>query len=254
MIKRFWKPLTAILIFIISQITAGLLMGLIHLLGISLTTAMACSIIVSGTIAIAVCYVLHIIRPKTFSINNIKWRHIPLALAAALMGIFSMGLLMEQIGLPDLMKGEMRAMAYNIWGIIAIALIGPITEELIFREAIIGSLLRHRVHRWQAILISATLFGLIHINPAQVPFAIAMGVILGIIYTKMGNIVLTSIIHIFNNTLAVIEIRLLGEHFDEFSYCEVLGGKLMTWGYLVTSAMLCIIFLSQFWEKYHRSH
>ena len=165
-----------------------------------------------------------------------------------------MNLLGEQLELPDMMKEEFNEMAQSLWGIIAIVLVGPIVEELVFREAIIASLLRHRIHRKHAILISALAFGIIHINPAQMVFAFAMGIILGAIYAKTGNIVITSLIHIVNNSLAIIEMKLLGERIDEIDYSSILGGTIVTWGYIFVSIILCIIFLSQFWQKYHRQH
>ena len=169
-------------------------------------------------------------------------------------GLIAMTLLSEQLHLPDLMEIEFLQLGRNTWGIIAIAIVGPIVEELVFREAVIGALLRHRVHRWQAILISAAIFGIVHFNPAQIPFAFVMGIILGIIYVKMGNIVMTSFLHIVNNSLAVTEMNLLGDKADSFNYTQALGGTIAIWMYIILSSVLCYVFITQFWNKYHRKH
>ncbi|MBR1789935.1 MAG: CPBP family intramembrane metalloprotease [Bacteroidaceae bacterium] len=256
--RTFLKPIGAVLIFFLMQLAAGIVLAIVGgtrnvaftehagLLGITL--------IVSGIATGIILYLLKMIRLKTFSLKNIKWKHAPLGVGAALTGIIAMDLLSEQLRLTDLMKIEFLELGRNPWGIIAIALVAPIVEELVFREAIIGSLLRHRVHRWQAILISAVLFGLVHFNPAQIPFAFVMGLILGVIYVKMGNIVMTSLLHIINNMLAVVEMNVLGDKADSFSYTSALGGTIAVWMYIILSSVLCYVFLTQFWIKYHRKH
>ena len=47
----------------------------------------------------------------------------------------------------------------------------PLVEELLFRGAIEGHFLQTGKRPGMAILLSALIFGLIHVNPAQVPFA-----------------------------------------------------------------------------------
>ena len=256
--KTFLKPIGAVLIFFLMQLAAGVVMLIIgstrnaaltehaSLLGITL--------IVSGIVTGIILYMLKMIHLKTFSPKNIKWKHAPLAFGAALAGIIGMSLLSEQMHLPDLKKIEFLELGRNPWGIVAIAVVAPIVEELVFREAVIGSLLRHRVHRWQAVLISAVLFAVVHFNPVQIPFAFVMGLIFGIIYVKMGNIVMTSFLHIINNSLAVVEMNVLGEKADSFSYTSALGGTIAVWMYIIVSSVLCYVFLTQFWIKYHRKH
>ena len=139
-------------------------------------------------------------------------------------------------------------MARSPLGIIAIALVSPIVEELVFREAIIRTMLNQGCGIWKAILFSALSFGIIHFNPAQIPFAFVMGIILGIIYVRTRSVLLTVLIHIVNNGLAVIEINVLGERINELSYSEVMGGNALAWTCIIVSATLCIAFLLQFWK------
>ena len=251
--KKYWKPLFAIVIFLLMQLAAGIfLYAGKEFVGLNDANAIALATILSGLITVGILFALHMIRPKTFNPKRIKWGQAPIAFMAALLGILAMDLLSDQLNLPDIMKEEFGEMAKSVWGIIAIAIVGPIVEELVFREAVTHSLLEHCSHRWQAVLLSALAFGLIHINPAQVPFAFVMGIILAIIYVKTRSIVLISIIHIINNSLAVIEINVLGEDIDKFHYSDLLGGKAFTWFFIFVCAILSIAFLSQFWEKYHR--
>lgn len=257
--KKFWKPIAVVLIFCIMQVVASMCM----LPFIDKTseegiaqhpTLFAWILIISGLLTVAALLVMRMIKSKTFRVTDIKWKHAPLALVGAIMGIIATDLLSEQLALPNLMKMEFLELAKNFWGILAICIVGPIVEELVFRESIIHYLLKHRTHRWAAILFSAVAFGLIHLNPAQVPFAVIMGIILGIIYVKTGNIVLTSIIHIFNNTLAVIEMNLLGDKAEEITYADLLGGTAVCWVYIVVCTIMCVLFMRQFWKQYHRKH
>lgn len=217
-------------------------------------TNLALSVIVSGLLTVTILFLMGMISHKTLKANTIRWRHIPLAIAGALLCIVATDLASELMNLPDLMKQEFTELAHNIWGMFALVVVGPLVEELVFREAIIRHLLRHQVHRRTAILVSALLFALIHFNPIQIPFAFAMGIVLAIIYVKMGNILITTLIHISNNALGVLELRYMGEGPDPVSYTELLGGPVFTMAYTLICAMLCIVFMRRFWEKYHRKH
>jgi membrane protease YdiL (CAAX protease family) len=148
---------------------------------------------------------------------------------------------------------EFKELATNPWGILAIAIVGPIVEEIVFREGIIRYLLRHGEHRKYAVLFSAVVFGLIHFNPAQIPFAIITGIILGIIYVKSGSIIITSLIHILNNTAALIEMRLTdGTINEDHKFTEALGGPMLTWIYIIVFSSLCIVFMKTFISNYRK--
>ena len=189
--------------------------------------------------------------PETFDPSTTRWSHASLAFAAVVFGIVATNLLNEQLPLPDLgfthFLGEMTG---NIIGILAIAIVGPIAEELIFREAAQGMMLRAGIAPWKTILFSALCFGLIHINPAQVPFAFIAGLMLGVIYYCTGNIVITSLIHIANNSLALLEIHQLGEQIDDFSYAEWMGlNGISIWMLIVGLAVISILLFRRYWLK-----
>lgn len=126
---------------------------------------------------------------------------------------------------------------------------GPIVEELVFREAVQGYMHRNGVDPWMAIMISSLCFGIIHFNPAQVPFAFCIGLILGMIYYKTGSVVLTSLVHVFNNSMAVLEMRLLGEDIKTFSYEQALGGPLASYIYIAISAAVSVCLLRYYWKN-----
>lgn len=88
-------------------------------------------------------------------------------------------------------------------GILAIAVTGPIVEEIIFRGMILKGFLKHYSVR-KSIFLSALLFGLIHMNPWQFFSAFAAGIILGWWYVKTDSIITTIFGHALNNGLCYL--------------------------------------------------
>lgn len=211
-------------------------------------TALALAVVISGLLSIGVIALLKMINWKTvFDTKTINWKAGILAIIGAIFGIFVLDILEEMIELPNLLEDQFTGLSNSFIGAISIGLLGPIIEEFIFRESILGYMLRGGVNKWVAIGISSLVFGLVHLNPAQVPFAAAMGVILGIIYYKTGNIVIPSILHILNNSVAVWSMYSMGEEAKELSLTEMLGGTAMAIGITIPVLVVCISLLRKFW-------
>ena len=121
----------------------------------------------------------------------------------------------EFIGLPDLMQDTFRAMSRNVFGIISIAIMAPLVEELLFRGAIQGYMLRKEMKPLHAILIASAIFGIVHMNPIQIPFAFAIGLIFGWLYYRTGSVVPGIIGHFINKSIACLQMATLTE--EEFN-------------------------------------
>lgn len=90
-------------------------------------------------------------------------------------------------------------------GYFVIALLAPVVEEMVFRGCVLRDLLRWRPERrWLMISLSALLFALSHLNPAQMPHAFVIGLLLGWIYSRTGSIVPGIAYHWANNTAAYL--------------------------------------------------
>lgn len=85
-----------------------------------------------------------------------------------------------------------------IWSCI----IAPITEEYMFRGILMRTLSKHGAAF--GIVSSAFIFGLMHGNLAQTPMAFLIGLVLGYVATKSGNIRQSIAIHMINNIFATI--------------------------------------------------
>ena len=118
--------------------------------------------------------------------------------------MFWMNYLMELLDLPDLTAGMFLQMKDSVFGVISIALVAPVVEEMLFRGAIEGYLLRRwKKPKW-AIGVSALIFGAIHLNPAQIPYAFVLGLLLGWLYYRTGSIVPGIVLHLVNNGISVV--------------------------------------------------
>lgn len=87
-------------------------------------------------------------------------------------------------------------------GAIFISLLPAICEETLFRGVVLQGL--RRFGDFYAVIVSAALFMLMHANPLQTPFPFVMGIVLGIVFIKTGNLIYSSVIHFVNNFLSVI--------------------------------------------------
>ena len=85
---------------------------------------------------------------------------------------------------------------------IAVAIVTPIAEELMFRGYILDSI--RRIHGdWPAIIGSAILFGLVHINPFLVGQAFIGAVIYGWIRIRTGSLLPSIACHMMWNIMAL---------------------------------------------------
>ncbi|MEH0153058.1 type II CAAX endopeptidase family protein [Limibacter armeniacum] len=87
----------------------------------------------------------------------------------------------------------------SLFTFISMSLIGPIIEELIFRNIFLSGLLT-RFSPKKAIIISAILFGIVHIELYKIVWSTIFGLYIGYVFYKTNNLTLTSIIHIAVNT------------------------------------------------------
>ena len=76
--------------------------------------------------------------------------------------------------------------------------IGPITEELLFRGIILRGLLQ-RNNPWLAIVLSAVLFGALHIGPSSALNATLAGFLYGWLYWRSRSVLPCSLAHCASN-------------------------------------------------------
>jgi membrane protease YdiL (CAAX protease family) len=89
--------------------------------------------------------------------------------------------------------------------VVLIAIMAPISEEVCFRGMLFGGL-RRRMPALPAALISGAIFGGLHATTgvSAVPPLIVFGVLLALLYERTGSIVPGIILHMLNNSVALL--------------------------------------------------
>jgi CAAX protease family protein len=89
--------------------------------------------------------------------------------------------------------------------ILLIVVAAPVAEEVCFRGYLFGGL-REKLPAWAAALIAGAIFGALHAltGITAVPPLIAFGVVLCLLYEKTGSIVPGIILHMLNNSVALL--------------------------------------------------
>ena len=189
----------------------------------SSTNMIGLSMVLSG-----IAMIWHLIHFKYVKFNLKSFTEIPskliwLSIPFIVAGMLFLNLCSEFLGLPDLMQDTFFAMSRNVFGIISITIMAPLVEELLFRGAIQGHLLRKGMNPWAAIFIASAIFGIIHMNPIQIPFAFAIGLIFGWLYYRTGSLVPGIVGHFLNNSIACLQMATMTEEEFNTTTIEWLG-------------------------------
>lgn len=117
---------------------------------------------------------------------------------------------LDWLPLPDFMEDTFMDMGNEPLGVLSMALVAPLVEEMMFRGAIQGYLMRRCSNPWTAIVASALVFGVIHMNPVQVVYATLLGLVLGWIYYRTRSLLPVIAGHVLNNSVAVASMKIWG--------------------------------------------
>ena len=149
--------------------------------------------------------------------------------------------------LPDWMEQTFQTLQTGWLGVLCMAVLGPVVEEVFFRGVLTRELLK-RYKPTTAILVSGLVFGIIHINPAQVVGACISGFFFAWLYARTRSILPGILIHILNNGLSVYLMRAYPE-------VETAGELLGSTGYAVLLAVSAVVLiLSMAWLLRRQNH
>ncbi len=268
--RRYWWAY--IIIFLASQLMAGCLSIVLSMLGsqlFSIEWRLVLTLLVANLMGI---FFFFLYRPQSITwtstlsgLEGKKGRRTGWVFLLALPLILLTNMIQEVFfaDIPDLVGEEtFKVFIYHPVGFITVTLLGPLSEELLFRggvqtdfnrkgsfltekllkfmvffAAIISpssksqtggaqtrfSLIRSCVSKrfWLPIVCSALIFSFVHMNPAQMPAALILGLLMGFAYKWTGSLVAPVCIHVFNNSFACI-LSLLFPNDD--SIVNIMGG------------------------------
>ncbi|MBN1927401.1 MAG: CPBP family intramembrane metalloprotease [Prolixibacteraceae bacterium] len=143
---------------------------------------------------------------QKFNFSVGKFRFIPVVIVATLALLFGIiSPINDLIPMSDYIKkifldlGSMKGVSAFLMLVVS----APILEELIFRGIVLDGLLK-KYSPVKSILLSAFLFGFIHLNPWQFVTGFFAGIFMGWIYYKTTSLSLTMIIHATANLAGYI--------------------------------------------------
>lgn len=143
--------------------------------------------------------------PKSFPIGMVYWGSIGaigVCMGANIVTNYLVAFL-ENVGIPSpefptMLEPTTTSLILNL---LVMAVFPAILEELIFRGCVLRAL--RPFGNGFAIVVSAVLFGLMHGNIRQIPFALMVGLALGYLYVITNSIWVPILVHFMNNALSV---------------------------------------------------
>ena len=176
-----------------------------------------------------------------FDTKGMNWRLSWIPLVGAVCYIVVLGAFVNVIGLTDISSANSYAVTHSFLGAAALCVICPVCEELVFREAIIRNMLANGATELQVIFFSSFCFAIAHVVLPRIFFAFFAGLVLAALYVKTHSIVLSSVVHIINNTVGVVTMHQLGADYQlPLVYCIVI---------LVLLPYPTFLLLRRFWKS-----
>ena len=208
------------LLFLGIQIGLSLLIGIFQMIFRLSDTSLLAGVLTILTSIISIGIVLWVGFKKTkrkfnevFKFNRVPvflWIAVTVFMAGFVIVLSEMDNLLQYIlPVPEIFRDIFQTLMVEqifIIAIISVGIIPAFTEELLFRGLILDGL-KNNYSKRKAIIISALLFGIIHLNPWQFYSAFIIGLISAWICIETNSILLSIYIHFFNNALYTIAVR-----------------------------------------------
>ena len=121
-----------------------------------------------------------------------------------------------QMEMPEQMMKMFEEVMKKPIGYVVIGILAPFAEEVVFRGAILRKLLgmMDEKRHWVAIVLSALVFGLVHLNIPQGIHAFLIGLLLGWMYYRTRSILPGILFHWVNNSVAFIMFHIMPQMAD----------------------------------------
>lgn len=227
--KDILNVLWYLIVFLLIQIFTSLLLTQLFITLDGKTTADATPLMSNSMTLVIISVVSSLLTMALFLwrrwtplhrdyIKTRPWAVIAWVILLALGSILPLEWIYEQTGMamPQQLVQMFTAIMGERWGYLALGILAPIVEEMVFRGAILRTLLSVFKGKmtWFAIFISALLFGAVHGNILQGLHATLIGLLLGWMYYRSGSIIPGVVYHWVNNTVVYIMFNLMPDMAD----------------------------------------
>lgn len=183
-----------------------------------------------------------------FQSFNFDQQHTKATLYLVLLpGIIGVSILTEGlvslIPMPQIVADYFAKLIHlDLAGYLAVGIAAPILEELIFRGIILKAYLTH-YSPTKAIVFSALIFGIAHLNPWQFAAAFTIGLIIGWVYYYTRSIWPGIFIHFINNSLSFG----IAYYFQDLNipFYQLVSGWIKYFAILLGSLLTCYLVYMQ---------
>ncbi len=217
-----------VLTFIVVMATAGFIVSPLYKLLTGTEDATGAAIVTSAVYSVVTFILFYRFKWCPLTTDYLKskpWGVIAWAVLFSLGMIIPVVFLQEKLPeVKDIAAEQFEQLVKSNFGFVTLCLFAPFVEEMVFRGAVLRKLLSTSRKPWAAITVSALLFALIHINPAQMPFAFVAGLFLGWMYWRTGSIVPGVVYHFVNNSVVFFASRLLPVVNERDGLLQLFGG------------------------------
>jgi membrane protease YdiL (CAAX protease family) len=156
------------------------------------------------------------------------------------------------IPMPEVIKQMFEAAFQNdVPTFLSAVVAAPLAEEWLCRGVILKGLLSHYSPR-KAIIWSAVLFGVLHMNPWQAIPAFCIALAIGWVYWRTRSLWPCIFMHAVNNGIAFLMLLLFPDAASDATTIDVAGGY---YGFVYTAAILCCVLAGYgIWRMFSKNY
>lgn len=211
------------------------------------TDAMAWGLFLSAISMLMFIHLTRLFRLRMSIFGSIARRPLVFSTFLVFTSMFALNIFVQWFPLEDMLTDQFEGLTHTLLGAFTISVLAPVLEEVMFRGAIQGYMMRRFRRPWLAIVVAGLVFGIFHMNPVQVVYASLLGIIFGWIYYRTRSLLSVIVGHVLNNTIATItmlffaetsEAELIGENFSPVA--ETAMEVMMFLGFAAVSVFLAI--------------
>lgn len=211
------------------------------------TDAMAWGLFLSAINMLLFIHLTRLFRLRMSIFASIARRPLVFSTFLVFTSMFALNIFVQWFPLEDMLTDQFEGLTHTLLGAFTISVLAPVLEEVMFRGAIQGYMMRRFRRPWLAIVVAGLVFGIFHMNPVQVVYASLLGIIFGWIYYRTRSLLSVIVGHVLNNTIATItmlffadtsEAELIGENFSPVT--ETAMEVMMFLGFAAVSVLLAI--------------
>lgn len=211
------------------------------------TDAMAWGLFLSAINMLLFIHLTRLFRLRMSIFASIARRPLVFSTFLVFTSMFALNIFVQWFPLEDMLTDQFEGLTHTLLGAFTISVLAPVLEEVMFRGAIQGYMMRRFRRPWLAIVVAGLVFGIFHMNPVQVVYASLLGIIFGWIYYRTRSLLSVIVGHVLNNTIATItmlffadtsETELIAENFSPVA--ETAMEVMMFLGFAAVSVFLAI--------------